>query len=63
MTRPSIRSLPGGADFAACPHPEKSRFYDKARAKRAALHARKKIGHRLKPYRCVCGGWHLTSVD
>jgi hypothetical protein len=45
-----------------CPHPEKVRYSTKKRALQAAnrLHAHG-FELRMRPYKCVCHGWHLTK--
>lgn len=40
-----------------CPTPNKRSWKDRGNAQQAATDAR----HVLEPYRCPCGGWHLTS--
>lgn len=44
-----------------CPHPEKQRHRSRAAANKAMarLEANEGIDLALRPYRCVCGTWHL----
>jgi len=53
-----------------CPNPEKRRYLDEATALSQAsnlprlkrwIEKRRKKGAGLRPYRCQCGFWHLTS--
>lgn len=44
-----------------CRQPSKPAYGSKADAKRAVKRAEANLGRRLKPYRCPCGWWHLTS--
>jgi hypothetical protein len=42
-----------------CPHPDKVSYPSRAAARKA-----RRVLHwgRVRPYRCVCGGWHLGTV-
>ena len=44
-----------------CPHPEKvaHRSFRAALKARDSLEAERGIDIALRPYRCVCGAWHL----
>lgn len=48
--------------LASCAARRKARFESRAMAKRTAKIIRGKNGHRLEPYECPCGWWHLTTV-
>lgn len=48
-----------------CPTPWKISFGSRREAStsvRSGL-ANKKMKGQLRPYHCVCGGWHLTSMS
>ena len=43
-----------------CPHPSKACYASKKRAKLSLKRMTGVVGHEtLRPYRCVCGTWHL----
>lgn len=46
-----------------CPTPDKRLFHDKKAAKDWRDRNQKRFDdHPLKPYKCMCGCWHLTSM-
>lgn len=51
------------SDLTPCPTPEKFRYGTRRMAKHyAKIFSRNGLGKLLKPYRCTCGQWHLTST-
>lgn len=50
--------------MTACPHPSKARFGSRAAAQTEAVRLRADLRRaHVEPYQCVCGLWHLASVD
>jgi hypothetical protein len=45
-----------------CPDPDKARYPSRGAAVRAGRALRRAgVFGKTRPYRCVCGRWHLTS--
>jgi hypothetical protein len=44
-----------------CPHPEKLSFHGLVRAADEAVELMERHGSPLRPYRCDCGAYHLTT--
>jgi hypothetical protein len=49
--------------MSACPTPWKVPLDDPDEARRESKRDTRPGTGQLKPYRCVCGSWHLTTIS